>query len=98
MSNNGISVGICTVELYLHGNHSLKGKRQVLKSIKDRVRHKFNVSIAEVGETELWQRAQLGIVTVSNDRRYVNTLLTRVVNFIETASDAEMIDYSIELL
>ncbi|MEK7774061.1 MAG: DUF503 domain-containing protein, partial [Deltaproteobacteria bacterium] len=54
-------VGICRISLVIHGNASLKGKRQVLKSIIEKVRNRFNVSIAEVGDNDLWQRAELGV-------------------------------------
>ena len=61
-------VGVLRLTLFLPENHSLKGKRQVLRSIKDRVRNKFNVSIAESDGHDMWQRAELGICQVGNDR------------------------------
>ncbi len=65
-------VGLCTVELYIPDGHSLKAKRQVLLSLKDRLRDKFNVSIAEVGDQDLWQKAVLGMACVANEGAYVN--------------------------
>ncbi len=90
-------VGVLQVELLLRGNTSLKGKRQILKSVKDRVRHKFNVSIAEVDNNDLWQRSTLGICCISNDKTHANRMLSEVVNFIESNSAAELLDYSIEI-
>ncbi|HET8579713.1 MAG TPA: DUF503 domain-containing protein, partial [Nitrospiraceae bacterium] len=63
-------VGLCTLELYIPDGHSLKAKRQVLLSLKDRLRDKFNVSIAEVGDQDLWQKAVLGIACVANESAY----------------------------
>ena len=93
-----MTVGTCRVELHLPGNHSLKGKRRVVKSIKDRVLGRFNVSIAEVDRLDDWQRATLGIACVSNDSRFVNEVLSKVVNLIEGSADALLLDYEIDLV
>jgi uncharacterized protein YlxP (DUF503 family) len=68
----GIIVGLCTVELFIAESQSLKDKRQVLLSLKDRLREKFNLSVAEVDGQDLWQKAVLGLACVSNEGRYVN--------------------------
>ena len=92
-------IGTCTIELRLPGNGSLKGKRRVVKSIIARVRNEFNVSIAEVDDQDLWQRATLGVACVSNDAEYAHGLLSQVVRKIENSRlDAEILDYQIELL
>ncbi len=93
-----MTVGTCRVELRLAGNNSLKGKRRVVKSLKDRIRGRFNVSVAEVDRLDEWQRATLGIVCVSNNSRLVDETLTKVVNLIETDADALILDYEIELM
>jgi len=77
-------VGVLRLTLFLPENHSLKGKRQVLRAIKDRVRNKFNVSIAESDGHDMWQRAELGICQVGSDRPFVDRALREVVNFIES--------------
>jgi len=83
----------------LPGNASLKGKRQILKSIVGRVRNRFNVSIAEVSDNDLWQIAALGVVCVSNGSAHVNEMLSKVVDFIvSTRPDAEILDYEIEIV
>ena len=94
-----MNVGICKISLRLPENLSLKGKRQVLKSITSRVRNKFNVSAAEVDDHELWQIATIGICCISNDRRYTNQVLSKVVDFVSNSRfEAEMLDYEIEII
>jgi uncharacterized protein YlxP (DUF503 family) len=91
-------VGICHLDVIIPENHSLKGKRQVVKKIIDRVRNRFNISIAEVGDNELWQRSQLGLSIVGNDRRFVNSYLDRVVNFIEALNIVDIAHSEFEIL
>lgn len=94
-----MNVGVCRIRLRLPENLSLKGKRRVLKSITTRVRSKFNVSIAETDDQNLWQLATLGICCVSNNKRYSNEVLSKVVDFIvDSRFDIEILDYEIELL
>jgi len=94
-----MNVGVCKISLRLPENASLKGKRQVLKSITSRVRNKFNVAVAEVDDHESWQLAAIGICCISNDRRYTNQVLSKVVDFvINSHFDAEVLDYEIEIL
>lgn len=93
-----MTIGSCRVELRIAGNTSLKGKRRVIKSIKDRVQGRFNVSIAEVDRLDDWQRATLGIACVSNDPRLVDEILSKVVNLIEGDADALLLDYEIDLV
>jgi uncharacterized protein len=91
-------VGVCRVELFLADNASLKGKRQVLKSILQKTRQRFNVSISEVADQDLWQKAVLGISVVSNDRQFVNSTLDKTVNFIEGLQLAEVADSEYEII
>ena len=92
-------VGACRISLHLPENQSLKGKRQVLKSLIERVKNRFNVSIAEIDGNDLWQVAALGVACVSNDGKHVNETLSRVVHFIETTRwEAIMTDYEIEII
>ena len=94
-----MNVGICRIKLRLPENLSLKGKRQVLKSITTRVRNRFNVSIAEVDDQDLWQLATLGICCISNNNRHANEVLSKVVDFIINGRfDVEILDYEIEIL
>jgi uncharacterized protein YlxP (DUF503 family) len=92
-------IGLCTVELILHGVASLKAKRSVIKSVVTRVSREFNVSIAEVDAQNLWQRAVLGVTCVSNSAGYAHGQLERVVQWIEAnRPDVELLTYHIELL
>ena len=90
-------VGICTLYLRLLEGRSLKEKRRVVKSIKDRIRAKFNVSVAEIDELDKWQRATLGVASVSNDSRFTNSVLSSVVNFVDGINTVELVDYEIEI-
>lgn len=91
-------VGVCQVVLYLHENFSLKGKRQVLKSLAQRARQRFNISIAEVADHDLWQKAVLGICIVGNDRQQINSTLDKVVNFIESMHLTDVADAQLEII
>lgn len=94
-----MNIGVCKINLRLPENLSLKGKRQVLKSITTRVRNKFNVSVAEVDNHDLWQLATIGVGCVSNDSRYINEVLSKVVNFVVNSRfEVEVLDYEIEIL
>jgi uncharacterized protein YlxP (DUF503 family) len=94
-----MNVGTCRVKLRFPENHSLKGKRQILKSIITRLRSKFNVSVAEVDDNDLWQLATLGISCVSNNQRYTNEVLSKAVDFIVNGRfEIEIVDYEIEIL
>ena len=90
---------VCTVILPKTENMSLKGKRQVVKSITSRVRNKFNVAVAEVDDNDVWQLATIGICCISNSNRHTNEVLSRVVDFIiGSRFDVEILDYGIEII
>ena len=94
-----MNVGVCKVSLRLPENMSLKGKRQVLKSITSRVRNKFNVAVAEVDDNDMWQLATIGICYISNDRRHTNQVLSKVFDFIANSRfEVEILDYEIEII
>ncbi|HEV3031460.1 MAG TPA: DUF503 domain-containing protein [Polyangia bacterium] len=88
-------VGIARVAVFVVGSHSLKEKRSVVRRIKDLVRQKFNVSIAEVGGLDVWQRAVIGLSLVGNERRFVESVLDEVLAFIR--SKAEVVGEEKEL-
>jgi len=94
-----MNIGVCRVRLRLPENLSLKGKRQVVKSITSRVGSKFNVSVAEVDDHDLWQLATVGFCCVSNDKRHANEMLSKVMDFIIGGRfEVEVVDYNIEIL
>jgi uncharacterized protein YlxP (DUF503 family) len=91
-------VGVCTVELFIPEGHSLKGKRQVLQSLKNRLREKFNLSVAEVGDQDLWQKSILGLACVANESAHVNQVLEQALNVIRGVPTIELVRSRIELL
>ena len=94
-----MNIGVCKISLRLPENSSLKGKRQVIKSITSRIRNKFNVSVAEVDNNEVWQLATIGVCFVSNDGRFTNQVLSKVADFVGNGHfDIEMLDYEIEII
>ncbi|HUJ11030.1 MAG TPA: DUF503 domain-containing protein [Verrucomicrobiae bacterium] len=91
-------IGVLQIELTIPSADSLKAKRMVLRSLKDRLRRNFNVSIAEVGENDQWGNAVLAVVMVSNDRRFTNQVLSKIVNLIESSRDLVLDDYQLSLI
>lgn len=91
-------VGILKITLIIPGNSSLKGKRKVIKSLLDKLRSKFNLAAAEVEDNDLWQKAGLGLALVGNDRRFINSSMDKVLDFIYRTSDAEIIDSDSEII
>jgi len=91
-------IGVCQLDFLIPENQSLKGKCHVLRKMIDRVRHRFNVAISEVGDNDLWQRGQIGICTVGNDRRHINSSLDKVVDFIEKMNLVEMVRTEMEII
>lgn len=90
-------VGVCSITLIMHEPNSLKEKRHILKSIIERIKSKFNVSVAETGLNDKWQSAQIGVAFVSNDRVHIDKTLNNVINFIENDYRVEVVDYIIDI-
>jgi hypothetical protein len=78
-------------------NASLKGKRKVVKSLIGRLRSRFNVSVAEVDSNDLWQRVELGLAVVGNDRRFVNSSLDKILDYVEREDEADTVDSYMEI-
>ena len=93
-----MNVGSLEIRLALRGSYSLKDKRRVVKSIKDRLRHRFNISVAEVGDQDHRQAAMLGVAAVSGDSRYLLGQLAKVETFLRRHPEAEVIEATIEML
>ncbi len=91
-------IGVLTVEFRLHGNESLKDKRKVALSLKQKVRNKFNVSIAEIGSEDDMGRLCLAIVSVSNERRHLQSRLTKCQSMVEAVCHEELVYTDIEIL
>jgi len=93
-----MTVGVLQLELSIGDAMSLKDKRRVVLSLKDRIAHSHNVSIAEVGALDEHRRAIIGIAMVANDRGYVEGGLSKLVDFVKMVPSVNLIDYQIELL
>ncbi len=94
-----MTVGLLTIELWIPEANSLKGKRRVVKSVIQKLRNSYNISAAEIEEQDTWQRAVLGVACVSNSRGHAHSVLMEVVGSLEKwRMDAEVVDYSIELM
>jgi uncharacterized protein YlxP (DUF503 family) len=92
-------IGVCTIELSLPGNDSLKDKRSVLKPLVVRMRREFNVSVAEVDAQDVWRSATLGVAAVSNDAAYLHGLFEKLVHWIERShAPVEVVDWQIEIV
>lgn len=91
-------VGLCTVELFIAESRSLKDKRQVLHSLKDRLRGKFNLSIAEVDAQDLWQRAVLAMACVANEGTHVGKVLEQALNVIKSMPAVEVVRTQLDML
>jgi uncharacterized protein YlxP (DUF503 family) len=90
-------VGIGKVEIFLPGLNSLKSKRRIINSIKGKIRSKFNVGISEIDFLDKWQRALIGIVAVSNDSKFLQSSLHKIVDQIKGFRDINILDWSIEI-
>ena len=77
-------IAVLTLELFIHDAHSLKDKRMVVNSILDKIRARFNVSAAQIDDHNLWQRATLAVVVVSNESQVTHTVLNHVRDLVET--------------
>jgi len=91
-----VAIGILKIDLYFPGVKSLKNKRQILKSLKDRIGNKFNVSVAEMDAHDKWQRGILGVVTINISKGHIEGLLNSVIQFIEANHYCQILDHQIE--
>ena len=90
-------VGSLKIEFRLTDNQSLKGKRKVVRSMVDKVKSRFNVSIAEVGSNDKWQKIELGISAVGNDRRHIDSSLNHILAFLESLYLAQIVHTELEI-
>jgi uncharacterized protein YlxP (DUF503 family) len=93
-----VIIGVLTVEYMLHGNDSLKGKRRVANSLKQKVRNTFNAAVAEAGTEDSLVRLRLAVVSVSNDRRHLQSRLDKCLAMMEAVCPEEMVDSGLEFL
>ena len=90
-------VGTLKIEFRLFDNRSLKGKRKVVRSMVDKVKAKFNVSVAEVGSNDKWQKIELGVSAIGNDRRHIDSSLNHILEFLDSLYLAEIVDTEMDI-
>jgi uncharacterized protein YlxP (DUF503 family) len=90
-------VGVCRVELFINGSFSLKDRRRIVNSVKERLRNRFNVSVAEVSEDTQWKRGSLGISCVAKDEQSVQSTLHQILEFIGNDDRVEVTDWLFEI-
>lgn len=91
-------VALARLTLIIHDNDSLKGKRKVVKSLVEKVRHRFDAAVAEVEDHDLWQKAKIGVALVGNDATLLQTRLDQIMKFMEAQHLAEIVDSHVELV
>ena len=90
-------VSCCSIKFFLHGNRSLEEKRRVVRSLKDQLKNNFNISIAEIGDQNIWQSLHMGIVAVNSDPKYLEGQRRKLMNAIEKMHLAEITDYQTKI-
>ena len=90
-------LAVVMLDLHLPGAASLKAKRQILTSLKERIKHKFNVSVAEIGEMDKHQRSVCGVAMIANDRRFLDSSVQSILSFIRTIDAVSVIDSETEI-
>ena len=96
MIDHNAHVLFLLIDIHISHSHSLKEKRRVLNSLKDKIRSKFSASVAEVGDSEKWQRAVLGISIVNNSKSYLRKFQQEIMTLIETTGEAEVLESQLE--
>jgi uncharacterized protein YlxP (DUF503 family) len=91
-------VGLVKMSIFLPEGHSLKEKRRMLNIIKDRVKNKMNIIVAEVGDHDLWQRSEIGFAVVSNDSSFVDSIISKTISMIEQMIPGHIIDSKYEII
>ncbi len=93
-----MTIGILKLALFIQDANSLKEKRMILHSLKAKLRNKFNVAVAQIGDEDKWQKATFAIVGVERDRRNINSTLSGIINFIEEFNGIDLISHEMELI
>lgn len=93
-----VNIGVLRLTFYIPESGSLKGKRRVLRSLKDRLRSQFNVSVAEIDYQDLWQKSEVAVAMVASDRDFVDQVLQTILNKVESWRLAEVVNVEMEIL
>ena len=92
-----VHIGVLSLEVHIPESGSLKSKRSVLKSLKDRLRSKFNVSVAEVEDLDKWQKSGITVCMVGNDKAHVDSSMQGVLSYIEQERDLRVVDHDLQI-
>ena len=92
-----MAVAVVYLRLSLPGAHSLKDKRRILKSLKERLRRRFNVSVAEMDYHDVWQSARLGVSTISPDGAFADATVAKVAHYVGSDPRLALVDYEVEV-
>lgn len=93
-----MTIGVLKIFLFIANSNSLKDKRMVLHSLKQRLRNNFNIAVTQIDDEDKWQRSTLVALGIEKDRSKMNSLLSQIINFIEAFNQAELVNYEIELI
>lgn len=89
-------IGYLELELNIPMVQSLKEKRSIIKSLKDKLKNKFNIAISEIGKNDIWQSSVLGLVTISNETTYLEQTFSKIIDFVDEFFGIEISKYNIE--
>jgi uncharacterized protein YlxP (DUF503 family) len=92
-----VTVGTLEMVLLIRESHSLKSRRRVVRSLTDRIRSRFNVAVADLGDQDVWQRAVIAVAVVANDGRFVNEVLSKVLNLVASEPRVEIVEQRMEM-
>ncbi len=95
--SNKLFVGRCELDLYIENCHSLKEKRRIVKSIKERLWNQYNIAICEYGDLSLWQRVQLAVITCSNSKAIVDSTIMKVRDFLDRAHAVSLLNFKCDI-
>lgn len=98
MGQPAVHIGLLSLELFLPSSGSLKSKRRIIKSFKDRVGHKFNVSIAEIDYHDKWQRAGIALCMISNDKNRIDETFQKILSLTAVLPEAQLTEHTIEFI
>lgn len=91
-------IAVLNLTLRIPGNDSLKGKRRVLKSLKDRLRNVFNIAISEIGYLDHWTLSEIGIASIGKDRSRVESIISKTIEFVRLERNIEVIDEKVQII
>lgn len=91
-------IGRCHLDLHIENCQSLKDKRRIVVSLKEKMKNRYNVAVCEFGELSLWQRAQLGIVTCGNDKQHVDSSLKAVLDYVRKFRAVSLLNFDLDII